>query len=216
MDGGDGATLAVSMVLQSTNDHAYRPEVVHQHIEHTQQQHKQDRAELGLESHHDHHTGEEAEQRNDDTAKSPVSRKDKSNKQEYQQHSPAELDVHLLVLLVDVGQSRKGARLLHRGVAEHHEQSPRDRQVTQEEVQVEDQAVAEGLHDHDRQETADGVFRVAAHDHQRRAGRHGDHVEDQEHVCQPPGNYTPSGQQQGLSSTTPRDILCRKSLRYSS
>ena len=50
------------------------------------------------------------------------------------------------------------------GLAEDHEKPTTHGEVAEEEVHVEDEAVADSLHDDDRKETADRVFRVFPRD----------------------------------------------------
>lgn len=67
-------------------------------------------------------------------------------------------------------------------VGENHEETADDGEVAQEEVEVEDETVAEGLRDDDAEETVDGVFRVLAGDDEGGAGEHYKDVGEEEDV----------------------------------
>lgn len=160
----------------------YRPEVVHQDVEHTQDQNQHDSAPLGLETNNDHDARDEPKQANQYTPKTPLAGKHESDEQENQQDPPGQLDVHLAVLLIELGQAGRHELLADPRVREHHEQTSDDTQVAQEEVQVEDQSVSEGLGHHHSKQTRDGVLAVFPGDDEGGADRHGDHVGDQEDV----------------------------------
>lgn len=126
----------------------YRPEVVHKHIEHTQKHNQDDSTPLRLEANDDHDASDEAKQTNKHTPEAPLAREDKAHKQEDEQHAARELDIHLAVLLIELRQAGWDELLAHPRVRNHHEQTADDAQVAQEEVQIEDQAVAQSLCDH--------------------------------------------------------------------
>ena len=161
----------------------HRPEIVHQNIEHTQNHDQNDRTPLRLKPHHNHHTRHRPKRNHDQPPRAPIPGKHKAHKQKNQQHAPRELEVHLAVLLVDLRQAGGGELLAHPAVGEDHEQAAHDAEVAQEEVEVEDEAVAEGLGDDDGDEARDGVLGVAAGDDEGAAGDHGADVEDEEEVC---------------------------------
>lgn len=62
------------------------------------------------------------------------------------------LEINPLVCLTDVGQPSKDVLLLAQRVTQHHEQPTNDREVAQEEVDIEDEAIAESLDDDDAKE----------------------------------------------------------------
>jgi len=66
------------------------------------------------------------------------------------------------------------------GVAEDHEEAADDAKVAQEEVEVEDQSVAEALDDNNTQEASDREFGVSLENDHGRTAEHGDNVDDQE------------------------------------
>ena len=99
------------------------------------------------------------------------------------------MDIHLLVLLINRRQAREHS-LLDEAISEDHEKTADDREIAEEKIEIEDEAVTEGLDDDDREEAGNRVLLVAAHDHKSRADGHGDNVEDQEEVCQAPRNYS--------------------------
>lgn len=64
------------------------------------------------------------------------------------------------VVISDSWKACKVAILAEHRVAEHHEQAADDGEVTKEEVEVENQTVAEALDDDYTEQTSDCVFRV--------------------------------------------------------
>jgi hypothetical protein len=57
-------------------------------------------------------------------------------------------------------QSSRSKSLTDPTVAENHEKATNNRQVTKEEVQIEDETVTESLSDNHTDETDNGIFRV--------------------------------------------------------
>lgn len=169
---------------RSTN----RPEIVHKQIEQAQQNHKQNSRGLSLESNNNHHASHESNQADQNPPEAPFTREHKAHEQEDQKDTARKLDVHLAVFLVKLRESGGREALADPAVREDHEQAADDREVAEEEVQVEDEAVAEGLGDDDGEEADDGVFGVLADDDEGGAGCHCDDVEEEEEVRDAAGN----------------------------
>ena len=161
---------------------SYRPEVVDEDVENTQNHDQNNRTPLRLEPHHDHHARHQTHNNHEDPPHAPVASKHEPDEQEDQEDASCKLEVHLAIFLVDLGQTCWREPLPHPAVGEHHQQPAHDGEVAQEEVEVEDQAVAERLGDDDADEAHDGVFAVAAGDDEDGAGGHCDDVEDEEEV----------------------------------
>ena len=121
----------------------YRPEVVDKDVENAQDGDEDDGAPLGLETNNDHHAGNETDHDNRHATNAPLAGEDEANEQENEQHATGELEVHLAVLLVELGQAGGRELFADPAVGQDHEQAAHDTQVAQEEVEVEDQAVAE-------------------------------------------------------------------------
>ena len=79
---------------------AHRPEVVDEQVEDAEKYNEQHSAELGLESHDDHNASYGSDQDDQDPPEAPVACKDESNKEEDQEHTSGELEIHLAVLLI--------------------------------------------------------------------------------------------------------------------
>jgi len=148
---------------------AYRPEVVDQHVEDAQDDDKQRGTGLGLEAHDHHDAGDQADERHGDPPDVPLAAEDEADEEEDEQDAAGELEVHLPVLLLELGEAGEGLRLADPRVGQDHDQAAHDRQVAQEEVEVEDKAVAQRLRHDDAAEAGDGVFRVAPGDDEARA-----------------------------------------------
>lgn len=153
--GGDEGGAALGLVIARTRpafeDGTYRPEVVDEHVEHAQQQHQHDGAELSLEANDDHDAGDEAKQTNDHTPQAPLAGEDEPDEEEDQQNASRELDVHLAVLLVELRQSRGHELLADPRIGQDHEKTADDTEVAEEEVEIKDESVSEALGDDDQQ-----------------------------------------------------------------
>jgi hypothetical protein len=158
------------------------PEVVDVEVENAENEHKHDRRELGLETNNDHDAGDESEQAGNDSPETPVTAENEAHKEEDEQDTARKLEVHLLVLLVESRQTGRGELLADPRVGEHHKKPSHDRQIAQEEVEVEHQAVSNALQNHDAHKTSYSVFGVfPCDDHDRGAG-HDDYVDNEEEV----------------------------------
>lgn len=107
---------------------------------------------------------------------------DKANEEEDEQDAASQLEVHLAVLLVDLGETGKSLGLSDPRVGQDHDEATNDGQVSEEKVQVEDEAVAEGLGHDDTHEAGDGVVGVLSDDDENGAREHGENVGEKEKV----------------------------------
>ena len=165
------------------------PEVVDQQVEDAENDNQHDGAELGLESHNDHNTGDESEQADADSPEVPVATEDEADEEEDQQDTTSELEVHLAVLFVKLGETSGSKLLAHPRVGEDHEKAAHDGQIAQEEVQVEDETVAETLENNHANEAEDTVVGVLSCDDHNGADSHSDYVYDEEQVGEAAGDY---------------------------
>lgn len=165
-------------------DLTYSPEVVDQNVEDAEDQDQEGSAKLGLEADDDHDAGDQAEQGDKGTANGPLAAEDKADEEEDQQDPASQHEVHFAVLLLELGQSCEGFGLAHPRVGENHDQATDDGQVAQEEVEVKDEAVAEGLGHNDAHQAADGILGMFTDNDEGRAGGHGDDIDDKEEVRQ--------------------------------
>lgn len=90
---------------------AYSPEVVHQDVEDTQDEHQQGGAPLRLKSHHDHDARDQADDGDHYSPNGPLSTEHEADKEEDEEHTTSELEVHLAILLLDLGQASEGLGL---------------------------------------------------------------------------------------------------------
>jgi hypothetical protein len=165
-----------------------RPEVVDQNVEDAEDDHQQNRAELGLEPHDHHNACHKAYQANKDPSKAPVAAEDKADKEKDKQDASRKLEVHLAVLLVELWQAGRRKPLAHPGIRQNHQESTHDGQIAQEEVEVKDQPVSDALENNHANKTKDAIVRVFPYDDHERADAHGDYVDDQEEVREAIGN----------------------------
>ena len=161
----------------------YRPEVVDKDVEDAQDGDKDNGAPLGLETNDDHHTGDKSNHDDRHAANAPLACEDEANEQENEEHAAGELEVHLAVLLVELRQAGGRELFADPAVGKDHKEAAHDTQVAQDEVEVENQAVAERLRDDDADQAHDGVLAVLADDDHEGGGEHGDNVDDKEEVC---------------------------------
>lgn len=160
----------------------YSPEVVHNQVENAENDNEQDSAKLGLEADNNHDTSSGSNNGEGRAPDRPLAAKDEADKEEDEQDTARELEVHFPVLLIDLGESRKGLVLPNPGVGEHHEETAHHGEVAQEEVKVGNEAIAEGLGHNDNHKAADSVVGVFPDDDEGRANSHGEDVEQQEEV----------------------------------
>ena len=156
------------------------PEVVDQDVEDAEDDHQQNRAELGLEPHNHHNAGHEANQADKDPAKAPVAAEDEADKEEDEQDATCKLEVHLAVLLVELRQAGRREPLAYPRIRQDHQKPAHDRQIAQEEVEVKDQPVPNALENNHANEAEDAIVRVFPYDDHKGADAHGDYVDDQE------------------------------------
>lgn len=154
------------------------PEVVDQKVEDAENDDEHDGAELGLETNDDHDAGDKSEQADADPPEVPVAAENEADEEEDEQDATGELEVHLAVLLVELRETSRGELLAHPRIRKHHQQSAHNGQVAQEEVQIEDESVAEALEDDDTNEPDNTVVRVLSCDDHDGADGHGDYVYD--------------------------------------
>lgn len=138
----------------------YSPKVIDQEVEDAQDNDKHDGAELGLESNNHHHASHESQKSHNNSPDAPGSAEDESDEEEDQENSTSKLKVHLAVLLVDFWETCKCLGLAHPRVGEDHQKTAHDGQVSQEEVQVENETVSKCLCDNNPNETSNCVVRV--------------------------------------------------------
>lgn len=167
----------------------YRPEIVDKQVKDAQNDNEKSSAELGFEAYSNHNRCASAENGDNNTPNGPLAARHEADKQEDEKDTPGELEVHLAILLVDLGETGKRLGLAHPGIGQNHEQSANNGQIAQEKVQVEDEAVADALGNDDAHEPARGVVRVLSDDHHGRARGHYNHVGDEKEVGYTVGDY---------------------------
>nr|POE47778.1 hypothetical protein CFP56_01109 [Quercus suber] len=168
---------------------SYRPEVVDEDVEDAQNHDEDDRAPLRLESNHHHDACHSAQHDDEDSTHTPLPCEDKTDEQENQEHSPGELEVHFAILFVKLGEASRSESFADPRIGKYHEQTAHDRKIAQEKVQVEDQAVTQRLCDDHADEPGHGIFAVPTDDDQEGRCGHGEHIDDEEEVCQTGRDY---------------------------
>lgn len=161
----------------------HSPEVIHQQVKDAQNHHQHNRTPLGLESHHYHHTRHKPKQTNHHPPKPPLPCKHKPHKQKNQQHPSRKLKIHLSILLIHLRQSGRREFRTHPAVAKNHKEPAHDAEVAQEEVEVENEAVAESLGDDNADKAEDGAVGMFAYDDKSGADDHGNDIDKEEGVC---------------------------------
>lgn len=172
----------LSMIPSKLELNTYSPEVVHKNVKDAKNNNQERSAVLGLESNNHHDTSNGSQDAHQDTPQGPLAAEDEAHKEEDQQHTASQLEVHLAVLLIDLGQTSKSLGLANPRIRQDHKQTTDNGQVSEEEVEIEDQAVAEGLRDHNPHQPSNCVIRVFPNNNERGTREHGDHVGDQENV----------------------------------
>lgn len=165
-----------------------RPEIVNQEVKDAQDDNEHDGAKLGLEAYHYHDTSNEAEKGHNHSPDTPSSAEDKSSKEEDEQNSACELEVHLAVFLVDRREASESLGFPNPGIRQDHQQATHNRQVSEEEIDVEDESISKCLGNNNTSESSHSVIRVFAGNDESRAGAHGNNVANQEEVSNAIGN----------------------------
>lgn len=140
------------------------PEVVDKDVKDAENQDQHNGTELGLESNNDHDASHEAKDADKNPPETPVSSNDKAYEEKDEQHTASQLEVHFAVFLVDLRETGRRESLAHPAVGKNHKEAAHDRKVTKEEVEVEDEAVTEGLCNHYSHESSYGCGSVLAGD----------------------------------------------------
>ena len=135
--------------LMGMKGFSHRPEVIHEQVKNAQNDNEHDGAEFRLESYNNHHTRYKAQDADENAPEAPFPGKNKPDEEEYQQHAPSELEVHLPVLLINLRQSCWSKFLPHPGIREHHKKTAHNREIAEEEVQVKYKAITERLGNND-------------------------------------------------------------------
>lgn len=178
------------MNILSKEAQTYSPEVVDKQVEDAEDDDQKSGAELGLETDNDHDAGSSTEEADNDTPDGPLAAEDETDKEEDQENAASKLEVHLAVLLVKLGQTSESLGLANPRVGKNHDETSNDGQVAEEEVEVENQAVAESLGNDNGDEAANGIVGVLADDDESRTGNHGNNVGQQEEVSDASWDYT--------------------------
>ena len=158
------------------------PPVVDVEVEDAQNEHQHDRRELGLETNNNHDASNETEQASHNSPETPVTAENEADEEEDEQDTSSELEIHLLVLLVELRKTSRSELLANPGVGQDHHQTAHNGKVAEEEVQVENETISDALHNHNAHETSHSVFRVLSCDDHDRADSHCDYVDDEECV----------------------------------
>ena len=160
----------------------YRPEVVNQNIEDAQYHNQYNRTPFRLETYHHHHASHKSKYADYYPPNPPMAREHKPHKQEYQQHPPRQLKVHLAVLVIHRRESGRSELPPHPRIREYHQKAAHNAEVAEEEVEVEYETVAKSLGNDDANESDDGPVAVLADYYHGRADYHGEDVDEEKEV----------------------------------
>ena len=134
------------------------PEIIYEHVEDAENEDQHYGAEFGLEAHDHHDARYETEHADGNPANGPLSREDEANEEEDQKDSTGELEVHLAVFLVNLRKTGRCKLLADPAIGKDHQETAHDGKIAQEEVEVEDQAIAKGLRNDNRGKTGNGLI----------------------------------------------------------
>jgi len=162
------------------------PELVDEEVEEGQDEDEEDSGPFRLEANGNHHAGSEAKDGDDNAREAPLALKDEAQEEEDQENAASEKEVLLAIGIADLRQTGESRASVYHRVGEDHEEAADDGEVAEEEVKIEDEAIADALDDDDAEETADGVFGVLLADDGTGGDEHGENVGDEEEVGDAP------------------------------
>ena len=170
------------------------PPVVDEYVEGAQDDHQEDGGPPRFESDSNHAARPEADERHEHAHKTPLSPEHESDEQEdkqdaareqeaakhrisgIQQHCGREYTLFLAICLTQRRKASEQSPASIHSVTEDHEETADYGQIAKEEVEVEDQSIANRLHDDHRQETAHRILCVFLRDDRGRTGHHDLHA----------------------------------------
>ena len=129
-----------------------------------------------------HNASHKSQQTSNNPPETPVTTEHESDKKEDKQHTSSKLEVHLLVLFIELRQTSRRELLANPRITQNHEQTAHDGQVAQEEVEIEDESIANSLQNDNGHEARDAEFGVFAEDDAEGANQHEDDVCDEEEM----------------------------------
>jgi len=157
-----------------------RPKVVDQNVKDRQNDDKEDSAVLGLETNDDHDGCDGSNDGYKDSPESKFTRENEADKQENQENTSTQLDIHLLVTLVQSWKSSSHQSLSDPRFGQNEQKTTDDRQISKKEVEIKDESITNALHEDDSHQNSGSVFGLTASNHIYRGHGHGNDVEDQE------------------------------------
>lgn len=149
-----------------------RPPVVDDDVKEREDNNERPTGPLGLEPNSNHRTGAEAEHAHYRASDAPCPLEDKAEEEEDEEDATGKQEVLPAVVLAERGQTGKACVARDHAFREDHEETTDDREIAQEEVEVEDETVAEALSNHDTDKTGDREFGVAFCDDRARRRHH--------------------------------------------
>ena len=158
------------------------PPVVDVEVEDAENKDEHDGGELGLKANNDHDASNQSQKTGNDSPETPVAAEDKANEEEDEQDTSSELEVHLPVLLVKLGETGRSKLLANPRVGKDHEQTAHDGKIAEEEVEVEDETVSEALQYNHAHEPTNAVFGELSCNDAHGAESHGEDVDNEEQM----------------------------------
>jgi len=136
----------------------YTPPVVGESIENTENDNEEGCGPFGFETDGHHGAGGKSEDGDEQPGNGPFTLNDESEEEEDEKDTTRQEEVFPSIGLANGRKSGEEFFTSDHGVAEDHEETTNDAEVTEEESEVEDETVAETLDDDDGQKTGDSVF----------------------------------------------------------
>jgi len=160
----------------------HAPPVVNKHVEHAQNHHEEDGGPLGFEADGYHPAGTETEKGDDHSCDAPCALDAEPEEQEDEEDTASEQEIFFAISFTDRREASKELPSRDHRFTENHDESTDDAQITEEEIEVEDEAITEALDDDYTEETTYSILGVALRYNGTGSDKHGEDVQKQEKV----------------------------------
>jgi len=157
----------------------HTPPIVGEHIKYAQHEDQKGSGPFGFEANSNHNASTKSKDGNEYATDTPFTLKDKAKEQEDKENAASQKEVFFTICFADRGEASEQLLSGDHRIAEDHEQATNNAQITEEEVEIEDETITEALDNDHRKQTSNSVLCVFLENDRARSTEHGNHVEYQ-------------------------------------